>query len=241
MASAPPIESNWAPFLDLDGTLIDIAPAPDRVVVPDGLIGTLSELRGVLDGALAIVSGRSFHEIDHLLSPVQLSGGAEHGAFIREASGATRRDENLHAIPTAWRRELMSATRRWSGVQVEEKTQSVAVHYRQAPEWEDDVKRLAATIVERDPTHFEILPAKMAVEIRARGASKGAVVDALMRSPPFAGRVPVFVGDDVTDEAGIVAARALGGHGLHVADAFDGQPSHVRAWLAQGAAALRAN
>lgn len=235
MRAAPRIEEDWALFLDLDGTLLDIAPAPDRVVVPGDLILALTAVRVRLSGALAIVSGRPFAEIDELLSPMQLSGGAEHGAFIRDAHGQMRKSPGLHDIPDAWRRELRSATKRWEGVQVEEKSQSIALHYRQAPEREEDLKRLAATLVERDPTHFHVLPAKMAYEIRARGTTKGGVVAHLMNEAPFSGRVPVFVGDDVTDEDGMMAARMLGGYGLHVHDEFAGEASNVRSWLADGA------
>ncbi len=236
MAATPKIEENWALFLDLDGTLLDIAPAPDRVVVPDSLVTSLTTLRDRLQGALAIVSGRPFAEIDELLQPALLSGGAEHGAFIRDAAGQMRKNPEIHDIPDAWRRELRSATRRWEGVEVEEKSQSVALHFRQAPELMEDVQLLAATIVERDPAHFEVLGAKMAFEIRSRGTNKGSVVVSLMGAAPFAGRVPVFVGDDVTDEDGILAARMLGGHGLHVAQAFEGDPANVRSWIAAGAA-----
>lgn len=235
MKATPRIEENWALFLDLDGTLLDIAPSPDQVVVPSDLVSALTAIKVRLSGALAIVSGRPFAEIDELLRPMQLSGGAEHGAFIRDAQGQMRKSPGLHDIPDAWRRELHSATKRWSGVQVEEKSQSIVLHFRQAPDRDEDLKRLAATLVERDPTHFHILHAKMAYEIRPRGTTKGGVVAHLMNETPFSGRVPVFVGDDVTDEDGMMAARMLGGHGLHVHEEFAGEASNVRSWLAEGA------
>jgi trehalose 6-phosphate phosphatase len=143
------------------------------------------------------------------------------------------------SVPARWRFELHAAARDWAGVLVEEKAHGVAVHFRLAPEREAEVRALVDQVVADDPRNFEVLPARMAFEIRHRSLTKALAVDRLMPCPPFLGRVPVFVGDDVTDEDGFRAARAMGGLGLHVKEAFGGQPAQVRGWLETFAAKRR--
>lgn len=228
---APAPQDNWSLFLDIDGTLIDIAPTPDSVIVPDTLIPTLLAARARLGGALAIVSGRPLADVERLLGPAGFPCGAEHGAIIRLGDGAVADADPALAVPKAWQSQIESATRDWRGVIVESKSYSVAVHFRAAPERESDLRRLIDAVVAPAATEFEVLPAHCSLEIRHRAIDKGAAVRTLMKYHPFAGRVPVFVGDDVTDEDGIAAAAALGGFGLHVREAFAGRPANVRRWL----------
>jgi len=222
---------NWALFLDLDGTLIDIAPCPDKVVVPDDLVPALYKVSHPLGGALAIVSGRPLHEVDSLLTPLKLPIGAEHGAVVRFPGG--RLDTLNTQLPAKWLETLGWKTGSMPGVLLEVKHHSVVAHYRQAPEREADLFKLANELVATAPDQFEVLPCRMAVEIRARAATKARAVALLMKEPPFAGRIPVYIGDDVTDEDGFKAARERGGLGIHVGARFDGQPSEVREWLAR--------
>lgn len=229
--AAPKPRPDWALFLDIDGTLLDIAPRPDAVEVPANLAATLAEARSWLGGALAIVSGRTIAEIDALMAPLRLPCVGEHGAIIRRPDGATDRAGPDHKVPSAWKASLHAAAGRWPGVLIEEKTYGVAVHFRQAPGLEREVRDLVDTLVAEDSDRFEALPASMAFEIRHRALTKAIAVDEFMTQPPFAGRVPVFVGDDVTDEDGFRAARAMGGLGLNVGNSFGGQPSRVRRWL----------
>ncbi|MDE2629836.1 MAG: trehalose-phosphatase [Alphaproteobacteria bacterium] len=228
---APVPRRDWALFLDIDGTLIDIAPSPDAVKVSDTLAASLAAAGRWLAGALAIVSGRTFAKIDELMAPLVLPCAGEHGAVIRLPDGAIRNAGAEHAVPNAWRERVHVATRNWHGVIAEFKPYSIAVHFRQAPARERDVRCLLETIVAGSAPNFEILSARMAFEIRHRSVTKGAAVHELMKHTPFFGRTPVFVGDDVTDEDGFRAARDLGGLALHVNEAFGGEPSNVRRWL----------
>ena len=227
---APVPCSSWAIFLDIDGTLIDIAPQPDAVVVPEALIPTLEAASAWLGDALAVVSGRPLAAIDRLLDPLRLPCASEHGAIVRLGDGTLLPASKQKAVPAHWRERIRGATRDWPGVLVGDKTYSIAVHYRQVPEREAAVRSLVERVVAEN-ADFEMLPASMAYEIRHRTLNKEGAVRQLMSYPPFAGRVPVFVGDDVTDEDGFRAARDMGGLGLHVNEIFGGQPSEVRSWL----------
>jgi trehalose 6-phosphate phosphatase len=227
----PVSRKDWALFLDLDGTLIDIAEEPGAVVVPKTLAPTLISAHNWLDGALAIVSGRSLAEIDRLLAPLRLPCAGEHGAEIRLPQGENWSAGARYAVPDAWREQLRDGARPWNGVIVENKAYGVALHFRKAPARAGDVLELAEKVVGTRQDEFRILPGHMSFEIRHRSLHKGRAVAMFLGMAPFRGRVPVFVGDDVTDEDGFCAARERGGLGLHVRDAFQGKPSEVRRWL----------
>lgn len=233
---APEIKPHWALFLDLDGTLLDIAASPEDVVTPSQLPEALERVGAALGGALAVVSGRSLGEVDHLLKPLRIPVAAEHGALIRLPSGALDRAPETLGPPRDLIVQLRDATRDWSGVLVEEKTYSVAVHFRLAPEREDEVKQLVMSLADCD--RFELLTAKKAFEVRPKGITKGRAVRILMADMPFRGRQPVFVGDDVTDEDGMEVARQLGGFGLRVGSVFQDKPAAVRDWLKRAADTL---
>lgn len=235
----PQLSPNSALFLDLDGTLLEIAAEPAQVLVPAALPGLLADLDRVLGGAVAIVSGRALCDIDRLLSPFAGSAAGEHGASIRFGDGSLRDMPASVAIPREWHAALRGAARSWPGVLVEAKPHGVAVHYRQAPERRDDVWRLVRALVPDGHADFRLLAARKAVEIAVRGASKGHAVERMMGCHPFAGRVPIFIGDDVTDEDGVAAARRFGGEGFRVAESFGGDPAAVRAWLGCGVERLR--
>lgn len=238
-SGVPEIEPGWALFLDLDGTLIDLAPTPDAVVIAPGLPDQLSDLARGLGGALAIVTGRARETADHLLAPWRPPGGFGHGAELRDAAGRILDDHGLPTVPTGWADRLALQTASWEGVILERKPHGIALHYRGAPQRRDDAHAALATLLVGHAGEFDLLPAHMAFEIRPRGANKARVVDVLMQAPPFQGRRPVFVGDDVTDEDGMRAASALGGFGLHVGRDFRGGPAEVRDWVARGHARLQ--
>lgn len=228
--AAPVPSRDWALFLDIDGTLLEIAPTPDAVVVPADLPATLEAASAWLGGALAVISGRPLTVIDHLLAPLILPCAAEHGASMRLPNGSLLQPGARHAVPAHWRERIRAETRDWKGVLVGNKSYSIAVHYRLAPERKHDVFELVQSIATEDP-EFEVLPARMAFEIRHRGLNKGEAVRQFMSTSPFTGRMPVVVGDDVTDEDGFRVAHEMGGLGLHVEDSFAGRPALVRNWL----------
>lgn len=235
-ADVPEIEAGWALFLDLDGTLIDLAPTPDSVVVPPGLTVALAVLARRLDGALAIVTGRARTTVDALLAPLVLPGGFGHGAELRDATGHCRSDSAIMPLPPSWVDDLSDSIRAWPGVLLERKPHGLALHFRTAPEYGEAAHAALTALLRGHEAHFALLPAHMAYEIRPRLATKGRAVDALMAGAPFRGRRPVFVGDDVTDEDGMQAARRHGGFGLHVGQDFRYGPAEVRAWVARAAA-----
>jgi len=225
----PEPRADWALFLDLDGTLLDIAATPDRVVVPPDLIRDLANASAALGGALAIVSGRMLSEVDALLAPLRLPAGGEHGAVLRLPDG--RREEVDAKVPAEWIDALRSAADEKAGIFVERKIHSVVAHYRRAAHHEDFCRQLCHGLIAGRENAFEALQCKMAIEIRPRSVSKARPVERLMKLEPFIGRRPVFVGDDVTDEDGFRAAVALGGEGHDVMLRFAGRPKVVRDWL----------
>jgi len=226
----PSPQDDWALFLDIDGTLVEIAPKPGAVAVPPQLSALLVAASNRLGGALALVSGRPLDSIDRLLAPLKLPCSAEHGATVRYFDGTVSAPDPARRVPDAWRERVAAAAARWPGVLVENKPVGICVHFRLAPDREGEVRTLLDSLV-AESADLEVLPAHKALEIRDRRLTKGEGVLALMKSSPFAGRVPVFVGDDVTDEDGFRAARALGGLGLRVGEVFGGAPANVRQWL----------
>lgn len=223
-------------LLDFDGTLVDIAPAPGLVVVPDPLRRHLARLSVRLAGAIAVVTGRTLADLDALLDPLRLATAGEHGGAIRLAPDAPpQRASATPPLPAAWRAAAEAAAAAIPGALVEHKPAGLVLHFRQAPAAGPGL-HAALRRIAGDAPGFEILAASAAWELRPRGIDKGTAVAALMAAPAFAGRVPIFIGDDLTDEDGMAAARALGGLGLRVADAF-GDAAGVRAWLAGLAAA----
>ena len=230
----PPFE-RAALLLDLDGTLLDLAPRPDAVVVPPTLPEALTMVRQLLNDALAVVTGRPVETVDALLGDAVYTVAGEHGGALRRKPGSALERPHLPSPPAAWIAEAERLAARDPGLLFEPKARGFALHYRAAPEHgptlHDALEQMLAGSVE-----FELLPAHMLWEVRPRGVDKGKAVERLMERSPFIGRLPVFIGDDVTDEDGIVAAAALGGAGLRVQDAF-GDAAGVRDWLAAIAAA----
>ena len=239
-------ESGSSLFLDVDGTLLDIAPAPELVVVPAELSPTLAQLADLLGGALALVSGRPIAQLDRLFEPLRLPAAGEHGAEIRLATD----QETIVGPPPVVLAELVARltaeTREIAGVRIERKRAGVVVHYRQAPEQKARLRGVVDAAVADHVADVHVMPGKMVLEVKERSYSKGQAVIALMQRAPFVGRLPLFLGDDASDRDGFAAARRFGGCGAAVgpdhADAADwcfASPAAVRAWLVRLAAALR--
>ena len=228
MGALPPIE-RAALLLDLDGTLLDIAPTPDAVVVPPGLLDVLCALRQLLGDAVAVITGRPVETIDRLLGDAVFAVAGEHGGAIRHSPGGELERPPLPAPPA----DLVAAAKRLvadhPGAIFEGKARGFSLHYRAAPSAGPALRnKLAALLAGHDA--FETLAGNMIWEVRPRGVDKGTAVARLMERAPFVGRRPVFIGDDVTDEDGITAAASMGGAGVRVPDVF-GDAAGVRAWL----------
>jgi len=227
--TTPKLGRRHAVFLDIDGTLIDLAATPDAVIIPPELPDILNHVQTQSGGALAILSGRKLADIDRLAG-ANFPCAAEHGAILRGVDGQVTEKIQRPAAYDHWLQTLQRRAARMPGVVIEEKKFSLVVHYRQAPEHEAElgllVERLAGASEDT-----QLLLAHCAFELKPRGGDKGAALAAFMQSAPFKGKIPVFVGDDVTDEPAIRMAADLGGAGLHVARDFANSTAAVRAWL----------
>jgi trehalose 6-phosphate phosphatase len=226
--SLPPL-NRAALLLDLDGTLLDLAPRPDAVRVPAELHGVLRALRPLLGDALAVVTGRPVETVDALLGDDVFAVAGEHGGAIRRGPGQPVERPPLPSPPGAWLDEAEHLAAAYPGVLLERKARGFALHYREVPSAAEPLRDAVLRMLAGSDA-FELLPAIMLWEVRPSAADKGKAVASLMHHAPFHGRLPVFVGDDVTDEDGIATATVMGGAGLRVADAF-ADAAGVRAWL----------
>jgi trehalose 6-phosphate phosphatase len=207
-------------LFDVDGTLVDIAPRPDLVVVPPDLIESLRRLDERTAGAVAFVSGRKIANIDALFKPLTLPAIGVHGAEVRVGRGSIER--RAEPLPVLLRRKAAEAADAL-GILVEDKEISVTMHFRQAPEKEPQVEALAARLLDEfSGEALDIERNKMIVEVIRRGINKGAGIAALMARAPFAGRAPVFVGDDATDEKGFAMMPRLHGKAYSVGRDYPG-------------------
>jgi trehalose 6-phosphate phosphatase len=228
-------------LLDVDGTLLDMAPAPELVVVPSGLTDLLGRLHDHLKGALALVSGRPIADLDLLFAPLILPAAGEHGAEVRHDAEQpivvlAARPEALASVHS----RLTVAVADIPGVHIERKRTGFAIHYRQASHLAAELRRLVDDAVAEHTADIHVQPGKMVLEVKGRGCNKGRGVAALMEERPFAGRRPLFIGDDATDRDAFAAARQFGGHCVSVgsdnadiADWVFASPAAVRAWLAR--------
>ncbi len=202
-------------FLDFDGSLVDLAAQPEAVIVPSGLVGTLTSLCAYLGGAVAVISGRPIEQIDAFLEPLRMPVAGVHGAERRDASGIMTllKTPPMHEVEAA----ALALAARHPQLRVENKRGSVALHYRQAPALESVCLQTMQAAVEDSPG-LTLLRGKMVVEAKPGGASKGTAIESFMQDAPFAGRTPVFVGDDITDEVGFSTVQRLGGMGVKVGE-----------------------
>lgn len=200
-------------FLDFDGTLVQIAERPDAIIVTDALRGLLSRLQRLFDGRLAIVSGRPVRQIRALLRDIPLAVAGSHGLELARADGQPIAPERP-AILDAVLNEMRQFAGENPGTLVEEKPLGAALHFRNAPETADACEFLMAELSAR--TGLALQPGHMVYELRPGSADKGTAIETMMAKPPMHGTMPVFIGDDLTDEPAFLAAGNGGGMGILV-------------------------
>jgi len=220
--TAPPSLPEWdvhrALFLDVDGTLLEIMQHPDEVRAAPRLKHLLAAAGRALGGALALVSGRSIASLDQVFAPLCLPAAGLHGLERRDARGRVHYPSGYADRIAAARRGLMDFVQSEPGLLLEDKGAALALHYRNAPELADACRRRIEAARDAAGEDFHIQQGKMVFELKPSGQDKGTAVIAFMTEPPFQGRQPVFIGDDVTDEDGFRAVNALGGLSIRVGE-----------------------
>ena len=238
-------------FLDVDGTLLDIAATPSTVRVPPGLTRALDNVASSLDGALALISGRLIEDLDRLFKPLHLPAAGLHGAEIRRSTGGRTECLDCAPIAPALREAINGLVEAHRGVQLEDKGHALALHYRARPAAGPLITHALAQLVAHHGPGLSLLSGKMVVELRDIRHSKASAVSAFMAIQPFAGRRPIFLGDDRTDEDGFSVVERGGGlalpvghrHGGHNIDGREpafANPAEVRNWLDELPGRLRA-
>jgi trehalose 6-phosphate phosphatase len=240
----PQPSRDWALFLDFDGTLVDIAATPAAVRLPVELPDILDRLRDTLDGAVALISGRPLNDLDHFLGDLNLPAAGQHGAEMRSASGEVRSLAPRAGIAARFPEIALFVAAR-PGLYLENKGLSIALHYRLAPQYQEEVAEFLKGLVADPDSGLEMIGGHCVFELRPRGVNKGAAVRRFLDEAPFIGRVPVFVGDDKTDEDGFRVAMERGGCAIKVgldggtlAETRVSSPSEVRQWLSDVAESL---
>lgn len=239
LPTPPPelVDTSSALFLDADGTLLAFADDPEAVAPPEGLVATLDAIRAALGGALALVSGRPIDGLDRIFGRPAWAAAGQHGLERRTATGT------LITVPVdpdalaRLRERVHSAARDLPGLRVEDKSWSVALHWREHPELGPEVARVAPAIAEAYPD-FELQPGNHVCEFKPRGMDKGVAVSKFLDEAPFRGRVPIYLGDDLTDEHAFAVVNELGGISVRIGTrtpshaAFTlSSPRDVHAWL----------
>jgi trehalose 6-phosphate phosphatase len=231
----PPFRAQWAFFLDIDGTLLDIAPTPKAVHTAKADCKLVAALYDKAGGALALVSGRSLAMIDELFSPLRFPAAGQHGVERRDARGRVHRPSFSADVLSRAAETLRSFAERHAGLVFENKGYSMALHYRLAPHLAGAAHAVVREAARAVGEGVEVQRGKMVAELKPAGHDKGRAIEAFMREKPFAGRLPVFLGDDLTDEHGFRVVERLGGHAIKVGPG----PSAAR-WRVAGPAAARA-
>jgi trehalose 6-phosphate phosphatase len=230
-------------FLDVDGTLTDFAAMPDAVRIDDAMLETLARLHTLLGGAIALISGRSIGQLDSLFQPLRLPAAGIHGFERRNANGIVFRPTGGADVLVPVRSKLRTLVADHEGLLLEEKDHAIALHFRGAPQ----ASAIALALLESAATDlgdaYEIIEGSMVYELKPSGWNKATAISGFMHEPPFAGCVPVFLGDDLTDFDGFAAVRGHGGFDVAVGYRVSARwhlsdPGAVHAWLSQLARCL---
>ena len=228
----PPLGADCALFLDIDGTLLELAPTPGGVHVDAGVAALLPALARRLGGAVALITGRAMADADQLFHGLALPIAGQHGLERRRADGSLHRHLPPLSALERLRGVLSQFAARHDGLFLEDKGATLALHYRQAPRLASLVHRTLRrhmTAALAFESGWRLQPGKSILEIKPDGRDKGTAILEYMSEPPFAGRLPVFVGDDLTDEYGFAAVTTVGGWAVKV-----GRGSTARALSAAG-------
>ncbi|MFA4968727.1 MAG: trehalose-phosphatase [Sulfuritalea sp.] len=230
----PDTEIDWAFFLDVDGTLLEIADQPSSVHVDTELLELVAQLHQLSGGAVALVSGRSISDLEALLGTLRLPLAGQHGLERRDAAGRLW----IHAAPPgakcAIKEALAPVLARHPGLLLEDKGLTLALHYRQAPHLAAYAHRLMARLMREAGGELELQKGKRVIEIKPAGVDKGTAVAEYLTESPFRGRHPVFIGDDLNDEHGFAEVNRLGGISIKV-----GSGRSCAAYRLSGVAAVR--
>ena len=235
------LDRHAALFLDVDGTLLEIAARSDLVRSPPELPGLLGDLGAQRGGALALVSGRPLAELDRLFQPWCGAAAGVHGVERRRADGTFAHHTDVAAAVAIdqIRPRLTAFACARSGLLLEDKRSALALHYRDAPERAAEIRALAETLCRQAGSALRLIAGKMVVELQPRSANKGAAIAAFLSESPFLGRRPIFLGDDATDEDGFAEIARRGGVAIRVGEPAETCASYalpsvaaVLAWLA---------
>jgi trehalose 6-phosphate phosphatase len=229
----PAWSDRWALFLDVDGTLLEIRDRPDEVQAPPGLVGLLESASHALGGALALVSGRPIASLDRIFSPLCPPAAGLHGLERRDAGGRVHYPGGFAERIAAARGGLLEFVQSRPGLLLEDKGATLALHYRNAPKLEAECRQRIELARAAAGNDFLVQPGKMVLELRPSGQDKGTAVREFMGEQPFHGRLPVFIGDDLTDEDGFRAVNRLGGLSVHVGGAAGSSARHAVASVAE--------
>lgn len=241
----PPAQADWAYFIDFDGTLVELAPTPDTIVVDAALPLLLAALQRACGGALALISGRAIADLERYVGLPTLAMAGQHGLERRDAAGLLWRYPASRAAKDAIGAALLPLVESHPGLLLEDKGMTLAVHYRQLQELASFVQEVVEQLVAESGEGLVVQHGKCVVEIKPAGANKATAVAQYLAEAPFRGRRPVFIGEDTTDADGFAAVNARGGISIGVgADDLGARYSlpnvaAVRAWLAGACAAPR--
>ena len=230
----PRADTRWAWFFDIDGTLIEIAPTPSSIVVHDDLPHLISRLHSLTGGAVSLITGRAVSDVERFLPLPGIVVAGQHGAEMRNPEGnvsiETPSGGDLQSIQS----RLSDVAKRHTALIVEHKGSSIALHYRKAPRLGGYAHRVMRELWQKHAPDLVIQKGKRVVELKPIDADKGTAIKALMQTDPFEGRTPVFIGDDVTDEAGFALVNDMGGHSIKV-----GRGRTVAKWKLRDVNAVR--
>lgn len=239
MPELPTRDRHWALFLDLDGTLVDLVDHPDNIAVDEALRARLETLTDLLDGAVAVISGRGIDDLDRHLSLPALAMSGQHGAEWRQSLGDRQIAGDHQDALTAVRQQVREQVERDDALYLEDKGASLALHYRHRPEVGDRLKRDLSAMIDEYSDFLELHQGKFVFEIKGQGYDKGVALERFLATPPFADRCPIFIGDDRTDEDGFRVVNAHQGLAIKVGtgESIAGNrltdPEAVHAWLDQ--------